>query len=48
MLARANGPVPQELFERVIQARRNKIANKTRERERERKGEVLMATLRRG
>ncbi|KAK0457647.1 uncharacterized protein EV420DRAFT_1546692 [Desarmillaria tabescens] len=47
MLARANGPIPQELFERVIQARRNKIANKTRERERERKGEVLMATLRR-
>ncbi|KAG7444273.1 uncharacterized protein BT62DRAFT_900050 [Guyanagaster necrorhizus] len=47
MLARANGTVPQQLFERVIQARRNKIANKTRERERERKGEVLMATLRR-
>ena len=44
---RANRPFPPELLEQIIEARRTKIRNKTREKERERRGEVLKSTLRR-
>ena len=44
---RANRPFPPELFEQIIEARRTKIRNKTREKERERRGEILKSTLRR-
>ncbi|KAF8334247.1 uncharacterized protein EI90DRAFT_2970660 [Cantharellus anzutake] len=44
---RASSKFSPELLERIKDARRNLINNKTRERERERRGEVLMATLRR-
>ena len=44
---RANRPFPPELLEQVIDARRTKIRNKTREKERERRGEILKSTLRR-
>jgi hypothetical protein len=44
---RANRPFPPELFEEIIDARRTKIRNKTREKERERRGEILKSTLRR-
>ncbi|KAI9448814.1 hypothetical protein BJY52DRAFT_1310440 [Lactarius psammicola] len=45
--ARAMRPTPPELLKQLKAARREKIANKTREREREARGEVLMATRRR-
>ena len=44
---RANRPFPPELLEDIIEARRTKIRNKTREKERERRGEILKSTLRR-
>ncbi|KZT26048.1 hypothetical protein NEOLEDRAFT_1162439 [Neolentinus lepideus HHB14362 ss-1] len=44
---RETAPYPPELVEMVRDARREKIANKTKERERERRGEVLACTLRR-
>ncbi|TFK52819.1 hypothetical protein OE88DRAFT_1656428 [Heliocybe sulcata] len=44
---REASPYPPELVEMVRNARREKIANKTRERERERRGEVLACTVRR-
>lgn len=45
--ARAARPTPPELVQQLKAARREKVANKTREREREARGEVLMATRRR-
>lgn len=45
--ARNLRPVPQKLLDQVREARRNKIANKTKERERERRGEVLRITRKR-
>jgi len=45
--ARAARPVPPELLAQLKAARREKVANKTREREREMRGEVLSATRRR-
>ena len=44
---RANQPFPPELLEQIIEARRTKIRNKTCEKERERRGEILKSTLRR-
>jgi hypothetical protein len=44
---RANRPFPPELLEQIFEARRTKIRNKTREKERERRGEILKSTLRR-
>jgi hypothetical protein len=46
-LSRSRLPYTPELLETVKQARRIKIENKTRERERERRGEVLNATIKR-
>lgn len=40
-------PISDKLLEQVLDARRNKIANKTKERERERRGEVLPRTIKR-
>jgi len=40
-------PFPESLLELVREARRNKIANKTKERERERRGEILTRTRKR-
>src|SRR5712671_5393348 len=45
--ARASRPTPQHLLRQLKAARREKIANKTRERERQMRGEVLSATRRR-
>ena len=45
--ARAARPTPPGLLAQLKAARREKIANKTREHERERRGEVLLATRRR-
>ncbi|KAH8984458.1 hypothetical protein EDB92DRAFT_1488513 [Lactarius akahatsu] len=45
--ARAARPTPPELVKQLKAARREKVANKTREREREARGEVLTATRRR-
>ncbi|KAH9171282.1 hypothetical protein EDB89DRAFT_1852620 [Lactarius sanguifluus] len=42
--ARAARPTPPELVRQLKAARREKVANKTREREREARGEVLTAT----
>lgn len=44
---RANRSFPPELLEAIIEARRTKIRNKTHEKERERRGEILESTLRR-
>ena len=44
--ARAARPTPPELLSQLKAARREKVANKTRERERQMRGEVLSATLR--
>ncbi|KAH7882917.1 hypothetical protein F5I97DRAFT_1938831 [Phlebopus sp. FC_14] len=44
---RLMSPYPRKLLEAGKRARRRKIANKTRERERERRGEILPATIRR-
>ena len=44
---RANRPFPPELLDQIIEARRTKIRNKTLEKERERRGEILKSTLRR-
>ncbi|TFK59820.1 hypothetical protein BDN72DRAFT_780216 [Pluteus cervinus] len=44
---RATTPYPPELLAAIKEARKEKIANKTRERERERKGEVLPRTIER-
>ncbi|KAJ7485539.1 hypothetical protein FB451DRAFT_1027619 [Mycena latifolia] len=46
-VARAETPVSPELLETLRAARREKIANKTRERMRERRGEILPRTLKR-
>ncbi|KAJ7634695.1 hypothetical protein FB45DRAFT_909585 [Roridomyces roridus] len=45
--ARRYEPIPPELMETARAAREEKIANKTRERMRERRGEILPSTLRR-
>ena len=45
--ARARRPTPPELVKQLKAARREKVANKTREREREARGEVLTATRQR-
>jgi hypothetical protein len=45
--ARVKMPYPPEMLARIKEARRQKIANKTRELERERRGEVLRRTIRR-
>ncbi|KIK70424.1 hypothetical protein GYMLUDRAFT_148386 [Collybiopsis luxurians FD-317 M1] len=45
--ARNLRPFPQKLLDQVHEARKNKIANKTRERERERRGEILSITRKR-
>lgn len=45
--ARATRSPPPELLKQLKAARREKVANKTREREREARGEVLMSTRRR-
>lgn len=45
--ARHNSTFSPELLERIKGARREKIRNKTRERERMRSGEVLLKTLKR-
>ena len=45
--ARATRPTPPELVQQLKAARREKVANKTRERQREARGEVLMSTRRR-
>jgi len=42
---RRDEPYPPEMLEAIIAARREKIANKTRERERERRGEILRRTI---
>ena len=44
--ARAARPTPPELLAQLKAARREKVANKTRERERQMRGEVLTATRR--
>ncbi|KAI0647834.1 hypothetical protein C8Q79DRAFT_952145 [Trametes meyenii] len=44
---RLNTPYPSELLEQIKAARREKIANKARERERERRGEITKRLLRR-
>ena len=44
--ARAARPTPPDLLAQLKAARREKVANKTRERERQRRGEVLLATRR--
>ena len=44
--ARAARPTPPELLSQLKAARREKVANKTRERERQMRGEVLSATRR--
>jgi hypothetical protein len=44
---RQRTPYPNELLATIKNARREKIVNKTRERERERRGEVLPCTIRR-
>jgi hypothetical protein len=44
--ARAARPAPPELLAQLKAARREKVANKTRERERQMRGEVLSATRR--
>lgn len=44
---RANRAFPPEMLEGIIEARRTKIRNKTREKERERRGEILQSTLKR-
>jgi len=44
---RARTPFPPKLVEQIMAARRERIANKTRERQRERAGVVLKRTLRR-
>jgi hypothetical protein len=44
--ARAARPAPPELLSQLKAARREKVANKTRERERQMRGEVLSATRR--
>lgn len=41
-------PFPRELLEQIKEARREKIRNKTREHERERRGELMAAALERG
>ena len=46
-LERAQKPFPQEMLDQIILARTEKIANKTRERQRERRGEVLKRTIER-
>ncbi|KAJ7171821.1 hypothetical protein C8R43DRAFT_979553 [Mycena crocata] len=46
-VARSQMPISPELREMARAARREKIANKTRERERERRGEILPRTLER-
>ncbi|KAI0288617.1 hypothetical protein BC826DRAFT_915617, partial [Russula brevipes] len=45
--ARAMGPTPPDHLRQLRAARREKVANKTRERKREARGEVLSATRRR-
>jgi len=45
--ARASRPTPLHLLYQLKAARREKIANKTRERERQMRGEVILATRRR-
>ncbi|OBZ68991.1 hypothetical protein A0H81_11151 [Grifola frondosa] len=45
--ARATTPYSPEMLEMIKAARREKIANKTRERERERRGQVFRKTLKR-
>jgi hypothetical protein len=45
--ARAMRPTPADLLRQLRAARREKIANKTHDREREARGEVLSATRRR-
>lgn len=45
--ARAARPTPPDLLDQLKAARREKIANKTRERERQLRGEVLSATCQR-
>lgn len=44
--ARAARPTPPDLLAQLKAARREKVTNKTRERERQRRGEVLLATRR--
>lgn len=46
-VARLHLPYTPAFLDMVKQARRNKIENKTRERERERRGEILPITIRR-
>ncbi|KAJ7777105.1 hypothetical protein B0H16DRAFT_1360770 [Mycena metata] len=46
-VARANTPISPALQATLLAARREKVANKTRERDRERRGVVLPGTLRR-
>jgi hypothetical protein len=45
--ARVSGDVPQTLLDQIKDARRDRIANKTKERERERRGEILPITEKR-
>ncbi|KAG6910867.1 hypothetical protein DXG01_007184 [Tephrocybe rancida] len=42
---RRDAQYPKEMFDAIMAARREKIANKTRERERERRGEILRRTV---
>ncbi|EGN92170.1 hypothetical protein SERLA73DRAFT_66209 [Serpula lacrymans var. lacrymans S7.3] len=44
---RLESPLPQDLLRAGKQARREKVANKTKERERERRGEVILSTIKR-
>jgi hypothetical protein len=44
-LERVQKPFSQEMLDQIVCARTEKIANKTRERERERRGEVLKSTI---
>ena len=46
-LERVQKPFPQEMLDQIVRARTEKIANKTRERQRERRGEVLKRTIER-
>ncbi|EDR13137.1 uncharacterized protein LACBIDRAFT_322596 [Laccaria bicolor S238N-H82] len=44
---RSQRPFPQEMLDQIVRARTERIANKTRERQRERRGEVLKRTIER-
>ncbi|KAF9528710.1 hypothetical protein CPB83DRAFT_309370 [Crepidotus variabilis] len=46
-IKRINTPFSPEMFEKILEARREKVRNKTREKERERRGELTSSAIRR-